>query len=50
VCGPEDFEAAFAGATRDSAQALLAFDDPLTLSRITALAASRRLPVMCANR
>ena len=49
VRGPEDFEAAFAGATRSSAQALLAFDDPLTFtyrSRITALAASSRLPVM----
>ena len=49
VRGPEDFEAAFAGATRGSAQALLAFDDPLTVayrSRITALAASSRLPVM----
>jgi len=49
VRGPEDFEAAFAGATGGSAQALLVFDDPLTVayrSRITALAASSRLPVM----
>jgi putative ABC transport system substrate-binding protein len=49
VRGPEDFEAAFAGATRGGAQALLVFDDPLTVayrSRITALAASSRLPVM----
>jgi len=53
VRGPEDFEAAFAGATRGSAQALLAFDDPLTVayrSRITALAASNHLPVMYAYR
>src|SRR5262245_42453943 len=53
VRGPEDFEAAFAGATRGSAQALLAFDDPLTFtyrSRVTALAASSRLPVMYAYR
>jgi putative ABC transport system substrate-binding protein len=49
VRGPEDFEAAFAGATRGSAQALLAFDDPLHFfyrSRFTALAASFRLPVI----
>jgi len=53
VRGPEDFEAAFAGATRGSAQALLAFDDPLTFtyrSRITALAANGRLPIMYAYR
>jgi putative ABC transport system substrate-binding protein len=46
---PEDFEAAFATAKQRSAQALLAFDDSLTFtyrSRITALAASSRLPVM----
>jgi putative ABC transport system substrate-binding protein len=49
VRGPEDFEAAFATAKQRNAQALLAFDDPLTVtyrSRITALAASSRLPVM----
>jgi putative ABC transport system substrate-binding protein len=47
--GPEDFDAAFATAKQRNAQALLAFDDGLTLayqSRITALAASSRLPVM----
>ena len=47
--GPEDFEAAFATAKQRNAQALLAFDDILLLtyrSRITALAASSRLPVM----
>jgi putative tryptophan/tyrosine transport system substrate-binding protein len=49
VRGPEDFEAAFAAATRGNAQALIAFDDPLTIAhrpRIAALAASRRLPAM----
>ena len=49
VRGPEDFEAAFTAATRGNAQALIAFDDGLTLahrSRIVALAASSRLPVM----
>ena len=46
---PKDFEAAFATAKQRNAQALLVFDDLLTLtyrSRITALAASSRLPVM----
>jgi putative ABC transport system substrate-binding protein len=49
VRGPEDFEAAFAAATRANAQALIAFDDALTLAhrpRIVALAASCRLPTM----
>jgi putative ABC transport system substrate-binding protein len=49
VRGTEDFEAAFAGATAGSAQALLTFDDPLTYfyrSRFTALAAGSRLPVI----
>ncbi len=49
VRGPEDFEAAFAAATRGNAQALIAFDDALTVShrpRIVALAASSRLPAM----
>ena len=46
---PEDFEAAFATAKQRNAQALLAFDAALTYtyrSRITALAASSRLPVI----
>jgi putative ABC transport system substrate-binding protein len=46
---PEDFDAAFATAKQRNAQALLAFDDILTStysSRITALAASSRLPAM----
>jgi putative ABC transport system substrate-binding protein len=49
VRGPEDFEAAFAAATRGNAQALIAFDDNATLAhrpRISALAASSRLPAM----
>jgi len=49
VRGPEDFGAAFATAKQRNAQALLALDDPLTYayrSRITALAASSRLPAM----
>ena len=33
VHGPEDFEAAFAAATRSKADALVAFDDSLTLPR-----------------
>jgi putative ABC transport system substrate-binding protein len=47
--GPEDFEATFATAKQRNAQALLALDDSLThtyRSRITALAASSRLPAM----
>ena len=46
---PEDFEAAFAAARRGNAQALIAFDDALTVGhrrRIVALAASSRLPAM----
>jgi putative ABC transport system substrate-binding protein len=49
VRGPEDFKAAFATAKQRNAQALLDLGDPLTFtyrSRITALAASNRLPVM----
>jgi len=51
--GPEDFGAAFATAKQRNAQALLDFGDPLTFtyrSRITALAASSRLPAMYAVR
>jgi len=49
VRGPEDFEAAFAGAKQRNAQALLVFNDILTMtyrSRIFALAASNGLLVM----
>src|SRR5262245_42093381 len=53
VRGPEDFEAAFATAKQRNAQALFALDDNLThtyRSRITALAASSRLPAMYSYR
>jgi len=49
VRGPEDFDVAFAAATRGNAQALITFDDALTNShrpRIVALAASSHLPAM----
>ena len=49
IRGPEDFEQAFAAATRGNAQALIVFDDGLTVAhrpRIVALAASSRLPAM----
>jgi putative ABC transport system substrate-binding protein len=49
VRGPEDLEAAFTAAARGNAQALIAFDDGLTLAhrpRIVALAANSRLPTM----
>ena len=50
---PEDFDAAFATAKQRNAQALLDLADPLTIayrSRITALAASSRLPAAYAAR
>ena len=46
---PDDFEAAFEAAKRGNAQALIAFDDPLTVAhrpQILSLAASSRLPAM----
>src|SRR6266404_5427191 len=46
---PEDFEAAFAAATRGKAGALIALDDALTYnfrSQIVALAAASRLPAL----
>jgi putative ABC transport system substrate-binding protein len=49
VRGPNDFEAAFAAATQDNAQALVALDDGLTIAykpRIVALAASGHLPAI----
>src|SRR5262245_17576642 len=49
VRGLEDFESAFATAKQRNALALLVFDDALTVtyrSRITALTASSRLPIM----
>jgi len=49
VRGPEDFDDAFTAAARGRAEALLVFDDSLTLgyrTRLVALAAKRRLPAM----
>jgi hypothetical protein len=49
VRGAEDFEAVFGAATQSNAQAVLVFDDPLTIvysHRIVALAASSRFPAM----
>jgi putative tryptophan/tyrosine transport system substrate-binding protein len=46
---PDDFEAAFVAAVQGKAQALIAFDDGLTIAyrpRIVALAASSRLPAI----
>jgi len=46
---PDDFEAAFIAAVQGNAQALIAFDDGLTIAyrtRIVALAASSRLPAI----
>jgi putative tryptophan/tyrosine transport system substrate-binding protein len=51
--GPEDIEAAFATAKQRNVQALLDLGDPLIFthrSRITALAASNRLPAMHGSR
>jgi putative ABC transport system substrate-binding protein len=53
VRGPEDFDVSFEAATAGNAQAVLAFDDPVTLAhrpRIVALAATSRLPAMYAFR
>jgi putative ABC transport system substrate-binding protein len=49
IRGPDDFEAAFAAATRGNAQGLIALDDGLTIAhrpQIVALAASSHLPAM----
>ncbi len=49
VRAPEDFDEAFQAAAHGRAEALLAFDDVLTLgpwTRLVALAAKRRLPTM----
>jgi putative ABC transport system substrate-binding protein len=46
---PDDFEAVFVAAVRGNAQALIVFDDGLTIAyrpRIVALAASSRLPAI----
>ena len=49
VRGPDDFEAAFVAAGQGNAEALIAFDDGLTIAyrpRIVALVASSRLPTI----
>jgi putative ABC transport system substrate-binding protein len=49
IYGPGDFDDAFTAAARGRADALLVFDDSLTLgyrTRLVALAAKRRLPTM----
>ena len=49
VRGPDDFEAVFATARRGNAQALIVFDDVLTLTyrhRFVPLAAGSRLPTI----
>ena len=49
VRGPEDLDVAFAVALRANAQALIAFDDPLTLAhrrRVADLATKSRLPTI----
>jgi putative ABC transport system substrate-binding protein len=49
IYGPEDFDDAFTAAARGRADALLVFDDSLTLgyrTRLVALAAKHRLPTM----
>jgi ABC-type uncharacterized transport system substrate-binding protein len=49
IRSPDDFEAAFAAATRGNAQGLIALDDGLTIAhrpQIVALAASSHLPAM----
>src|SRR3954462_8010047 len=46
---PDDFEVAFAAATRSNAGALIALDDALTYNyrtRVVALAAASRLPAL----
>ena len=53
VRGPDDFESAFAAATRGRAGALITVEDPLTLThraRIVDFAAKSRLPAMYPNR
>src|SRR5262245_38125672 len=53
VRGPDDFNAAFSTMSRERAEALIAFSDPLIVlhgSRIAALAAKSRLPAVYAAR
>ena len=53
IRGPEDFDAAFSAMTRERAEALIAFSDPLIVlygRRIADLAAKSRLPAVYASR
>ena len=53
IRGPDDFDTAFSAMTRERADALIAFSDPLIVlhgRRITDLAAKSRLPAIYASR
>jgi putative ABC transport system substrate-binding protein len=53
IRGPEDFDTAFSTMTKERAEALIAFSDPLILlhgTRIADLAAKSRLPAVYASR
>jgi len=53
IRGPDDFDTAFSAMTRERAEALIAFSDPLIVfhgRRITDLAAKNRLPAVYASR
>jgi putative ABC transport system substrate-binding protein len=53
IRGPDDFDAAFSAMTRERAEALIAFSDPVIVlhrRRIADLAAKGRLPAMYASR
>jgi len=53
IRGPDDFDTAFSAMTRERADALIAFSDPLIIShgrRIVELAAKSRLPAMYPSR
>jgi hypothetical protein len=53
IRGPEDFDTAFSAMTREGADALIAFSDPLIVFRgrqIADLAAKSRLPAVYASR
>ena len=53
IPGPDDFDTAFSAMTRERAEALIAFSDPLIVfhgRRITDLAAKNRLPAVYASR
>jgi putative ABC transport system substrate-binding protein len=53
IRGPDDFDTAFSAMSRERAEALIAFSDPVIVfhgRRITDLAAKNRLPAMYASR